>query len=488
MESLPVFYFPRLIYDQNSMKNYKLLTILQQLGAGEMRLLARFIRSPIYNRHEDVIRLFDYLRGQLRKSISSIDEEKVFLHLFPDEDSVDLQKLHYVNSYLLKAVEKFLAWNEWQKDPSEHYLSLLQAYRHYKLEKPLQQSLQKIRQIQEKSALRDDEYHYLQYSIQMEEYRYRESLGRIREFNLQELANSQDIAYISGKLKNACVLLSHQAVSKTSYDTGLLSAVLTFLSDHPYRDIPAIGVYYYGYLALSDIEDGQAFQKLKTLVKAHEHKFSREERKDIYLLAINCCIRRLNAMQLEYFKEVFELYQMGLETEVFLENGQLSPWTYSNIIASGLRLKEYKWVEAFLEEYKQRLPVRHREGFFHYNRAKFFFEKGDYDRAMPLLVQMEYDDLLHNLSARTMLARMYYELQEVDSLEHLLASFRVYIRRKKGLGYHKQNYLNFIHFLNRLIRIPPDGKKEYKGKLEEEIRHTPGLTEKAWLLGQLEKA
>jgi hypothetical protein len=52
--------------------------------------------------------------------------------------------------------------------------------------------------------------------------------------------------------------------------------------------------------------------------------------------------------------------------------------------------------------------------------AKLFFKKRDYDKAMPLLVQIKYDDILHNLSAKLMLAKMYYELDEINTLENLL--------------------------------------------------------------------
>ena len=85
-----------------------------------------------------------------------------------------------------------------------------------------------------------------------------------------------------------------------------------------------------------------------------------------------------------------------------------------------------------------------------------------------------------------MLCKIYYEEEEVDALESLLESIRTYLQRKKVVAYHKANYKNIIRYTKKLTRTTSFNitKKE---KLIKEIEEANPLTEKEWLLEQLNK-
>ena len=91
-----------------------------------------------------------------------------------------------------------------------------------------------------------------------------------------------------------------------------------------------------------------------------------------------------------------------------------------------------------------------------------------------------------NLHAKTMLVKMYYELDEGNALDSLLGSMRTYLQRKKVLSYHKTNYKNIISLTKKMLRVNPF-EREQKEKLKTEIEATSPLTERRWLLEQLEK-
>ena len=83
-----------------------------------------------------------------------------------------------------------------------------------------------------------------------------------------------------------------------------------------------------------------------------------------------------------------------------------------------------------------------------------------------------------------MLCKIYYELDETDALENQLDSIHIYLRRKKVLGYHKDNYSAIVRFMRRLLATNPNSASE-KEKLRREIEQWPVLTEREWLLRQL---
>jgi tetratricopeptide (TPR) repeat protein len=145
---------------------------------------------------------------------------------------------------------------------------------------------------------------------------------------------------------------------------------------------------------------------------------------------------------------------------------------------------EFEWAEQFLQDFKKYLPARERENLFKYNLAMFYFRRNDYPKAMQLLQEVTLKDVLHNLDARRVLMRIYYELGEFDALDSLLESFKIFLHRQKDLSYHRQSYLNLIKFVKKLLQTNLLDKKE-REILRGQILETTELTERDWLLGQL---
>ena len=131
---------------------------------------------------------------------------------------------------------------------------------------------------------------------------------------------------------------------------------------------------------------------------------------------------------------------------------------------------------------KNILHPRIMDNAWRYNLAFFYFQQEKYKSAMQLLIQVEFKDTLNNLDARRMLLKSYFELGEYDALDSLLDSFSRYINRQKELGYHKDNYLNLIRFVKKVIHT---NDKEKLEKLKISILNTSALAEKEWLLEKI---
>ena len=467
------------------MQNSKIIKILNKLSKDEFKLLDKFISSPVHNRHQDVILLFAYLKKHLLTKKKHLSKEKIFEHLFPNK-KFEAQKLHYVNSYLLKVVEEFLAWQEWKEDKVSQQIYLIKSYNKHGLGQPVQKSFEQGVQLQEKLPYRNANYYWQKYQLHFGQINHYKTLGRNVNFNLQEFSELIDTSFIVEKLKSSCAMISHQSVTQKNYDMGLLTDVFSYIKQRDLLKNPAIAIYFYAYNALSDYEDMDSFLELKKLLFANEAKFATAELSDIYLAGINFCIKRWNQGDREIMKEIFQLYRAGLNVDVFLDNQIISRWTYNNIIIAGLLRKEYDWVKAFIYDYAERLPEEHREASFSYNLAKYYYEIGDYKQAMSLLQQVEYDDLLHIMGAKIILAKMYYELTEVEALESLIKSAHAFIYRKKVLGYHKEVYLSIFGIFKKLMNINPHDKTALE-RLKTEILEKKQLPEKDWLLLQVQK-
>ncbi len=334
--------------------------------------------------------------------------------------------------------------------------------------------------------LRGEAYQRVNYRLHLEALQLAQQQGRARALPIQEMSDAQDVAFICEKLRTGCLLNSHQAVAQQGYDKGLLNSVLEFLEGHDYLQIPAVAAYYHGFFTQSgEAGSDDHFRRLKSVLQDHAGQFSLGEIHDLYLLAVNYCIRRINKGEEEYFRDVFDLYRSGLQHGALLEDGVLSRWTYTNIALTALRLREFDWTRLFLENYAPLLPPGHREGAFHFNMARYHYDLGRHRDAMQHLLRMNYDDVLHNLAGKTLLCIIYYELDEFDALENQLDSLRAFIRRKKMLGYHRANYTAFIGFMRQLTTLKPN-ENAAVSNLRGKVEAAANLPEREWFLRQLQ--
>ena len=466
------------------MNNSVLFRVFVSLSPKEIQEMGRFIQSPYVNRRNEVSRLYDFFAKNIVISEGALKKEKAWKHIFPNTEYQD-KEMRYVMSFLLKALRQFLVYQEINNDKVQSQVLLCRSLRHRGLDKLFEKEIKKTIDWQENQPYRNTLYHYNNYQIQFERYEYMSRHRRSGDMPLQLLSDELTFFYIANILRQSCTILTHQTMTSQVYDLKLLTEVLKHVEENDYSFAPAILIYYQSFKALSDLDNEDHFEELKQLLNKHWSLFPLVESRDLYILAINYCIKRLNRGDQDFIREGFNLYKSGLKNEVFLEDGYLSGFTYKNISRLGLALNEFEWIEDFLNRYKKMLHPQLRENTYTYNLAYFYFQKPDYDSAMELLHKVDFKDVLNNLDARRMLLRIYYELGEYDPLYSLLDSFKTYISRQKDIGYHKTNYLNLIRFVNKMLRSNLSNS-ETKVALVKEIKNTTSLAERSWLLKQLE--
>jgi len=460
-----------------------LTELLLGLKKAEIRQLKKYVRSPFVTHRRDLATLFNLYADCLYKEKSFPTKTEIFRSVYPTE-AFDDQKLRSAMSDLHKVVEGFLTTSIIQTDDTERNLLLLRWFRQRNREKHFRKTAQKIQKLQAKQPLRNPDYYDDQLRFQSESAMFQTANRRAGDLKLQEIGDTMDILYLSRKLRHACTQLSHRAVFKTDYDFGLLNAWVHSLENSPTLKIPAVALYYYCYLFLTEKNDQAYFKKFRTLLSTHRENFPQEELKNLYRAAINYCIRQLNEGNTEFILEGWNLFQEGLQTEILMDNGQLSRFTFDNVVAAGLRLKKYTEIEYFIEKYKSKLAENYRNDTVKFNLARLEFDRKNYDEALSHLNTFQPADLVNQLITRTLLLKIYYESGAFNLLDSHLNNFRLFIRRREVSDYHRLNFSNIISFVKKELSLPPGDRKE-REKLRAAIKNEPVLTERDWLLGNL---
>ncbi len=469
------------------MKKSRLINIFRTLTKKEIRDLRKWLHSPAHNQREDTVLLFEYLVAEDNlQQESLLDKSTVFKYLMPEEKAFDDAKIRQVMYFLMKSVEEFLIYQEFLTQKSEQNLLLARALRKRKSNKYFQKSIKDTLADLQKNVLRSIDFYRHDYEIKHENFEFQSKVSRTVDFNLQEISDSLDIYYLSLKLRQCCIMISHQRVFKTEYKIGLSDEVLKYIETNNLQSIPAIGIYYFGYKSMIEEEGDDFFKSLKKNLFEHEKLFPKEELVAIYSIAINYCIGKMNTGVVEFIKEAFDLYKRGFESEILLTDSDISLYTFINVTSIARRIEEYEWTEDFISTHSIYLKSEYRATTVLYCQARLEYDRGNFKVAKKLFIKVEHSDVLLNLSAKTFLLKMYFEESEIKILEALLESMSIYIRRKKLVGYYQENYRNIIKYTKKLVRVNPFSKKD-KEKLKNEIEKVSPLTEKTWLLEQLTK-
>lgn len=466
---------------QNSQS--KLIAIVAALGDMEVRQLRKLLQSTYFTRRLHIRDLFNVLVKLIKKHGFSIDREVVYHQTFTDS-AYDDARLRKAMTDLLQLINESLLINARRADTIQSQLTLLGIYRDRKLKKAYASALIKTKAFLDRHPKRNSAYYQQLLSYTFYKSNQFDGTEVSNHEIFKEIAELEDLVYLSRKLRSACVQLSRQLIHRHQSDFGLLTTVLEKIEQEKYLTVPAIAIYYYCYKFLTVPGEPSYFQRYKKTLDDHSQLFTSEDLSDSYRSAINYCIRKNNEGDHSYLQELWELYKKGLEQGILLVNHQLPSFTFDNALTVGLRLKAYDWAAEFISDASQYLNPAVREQSVLFNSGKLAYELKDYDRALLHLQQADFKEVRINVIGKILLIKIYYELDSFLTLQSHLDSFQQFIRRKGISEYHRNNVLNTIRFVKKLLSLPAYDKTE-RAKLREQIQNEQILSEREWLLDRV---
>ena len=231
-------------------------------------------------------------------------------------------------------------------------------------------------------------------------------------------------------------------------------------------------------------ESEDYFLRVVKLINQSNTKFPIPDLNNTYQYVKNFCIRMINTGNDGYRKILFELYKTILSNKRIMNHGDFSPWEYKNIVTLGLRLQEEKWVREFIRKYLNFLPVDERANALTYNSAMLSYYHKNFRQTLKLLQAVEFTDLYYQLDARSILLKVYFELDDVETMLHHISAFKIFIRRNKLVSaYQKEIYLNFIRYTLKIFRAGTSTTK--LNAVKNEIISHQNISDKNWLLDQI---
>ncbi len=469
------------------MKGSKLLQLLLTLSGRESQNFEDYLHSPYFHPSAELNRFYEVLQKDFfYTGDREPDRRKVWAKIHPKRPYNDLA-FRTLSSQLLKKVEGFLQQESLSNNENLMDRLLMEEMERRRQDKHLRYVLGRSRKRLESERQRDAAHHFERYTLELTQHRF----NARQDFRSQKLApvdalSALDTYYLASRLRLSCEILNLKHILQVDEDIAMLDQMEGLLNHADYARQPAVALYSSVLRMLRDSNPEPAYRELRQWMEQSVLLLSAEERYEVYIHAINFCIRQANRGQPHYLSELLGLYQEALEREVLFDQGQLSPSNYKNMVTVGLRVGEYAWVRRFIRKYKDRLPEALKNNAFTYNLSVYYYTVGQYDQVLELLREVDYDDVFYHLDSKVLLMKVYYETDELDALYSLFESFNVFLRRNKVLSsYHKTINLNLIRFLKKLSSLPP-GPSEKLDKLQARMEAMREVSALQWLLEKTE--
>lgn len=474
------------------MKNTKLIEVLKQLDSRERSRFEEFVHSPFINKNRKVQRLCQYVLGFAPKyEAKGLDRKKAFVYAFEEKKYRELS-FNNVSSDLLQLLYQFLAFQAFQEAELLQKKFQMQSLLKRELHDHVSRLGRRFQQIQNKNSFRTHSYYWHQYQLfdQLDQLSLTKGKRGYDE-NLQHKSDQLDLFYLIDKLRIACDMTSRNIVVNAGYECHLLPQIEEYLNQNSahFQAHPALLIYYTTLQMLRSDPSGQHYQQLVFLLEQQMSIFPPNELRVIYNYALNYCVRQINFGKSEYYREILSLYKILLREKIIFKNGHLSQWSYINIIAAGIRLKEYDWTEDFIHTYREYLVPEVQHNVYAYNLAVLYFEQQKYSEALSKLMDVEFTDAFFYMAAKLIQLKCYYHVDATEAFFSLSESARKYISRNRQLSdYHKKSYQHFFKMATRVYQLSLKSGiikhpkfEEERQKLQEQLQDLEPLANRNWL-------
>ena len=480
------------------MLNRKLLEVLQRLNPTEKGQLRQFLSSPYFNggaKSGEILRLYELIvQHNAIENHPNLQKEAVFHLFFPNRPFEDKAKspLDSLTTDLFQLVRRFLAQKgmEHENDEVFEHLMMAKFYRKYALEERFWQSIQQARKAQTDSSVRDALYFFKQFKIEEEELNFRGLYNSFEDdTNLYAVQENLDKYYSILKLEFASALEYQKRFTTLGElpSQSMNDSVLKLSEAGGPFDLPINRVYRLIMSLTQNPEETDNFAALEQLTKEYRSQIPPDKYKDMMAYQRTFGVKRyLKSGEEGASQRSFEMYREHLEEGFFYIDSSITLNAFYNLILFALKLGELSWAKHFLDIHppERICGTRYPEDIHSLGMAEFLFAGKRYKEAEKTLVYRLFENTFMSIAADVLLIKIYYETKN-DLLETRMKALDQKVRRTKYSQEKKENYLNFLRKLDKIIKYAWQPQSNKRLKLIEEIKTIPGIVSREWLLEKL---
>lgn len=469
-----------------------LIEIMKSFSPKEIKEFGEYIRSPFFNKNEELIELYEVIKAGLKSSKpGKLEKEYVYKKLFNGGKYND-GKMRLLMLNLARLAEGYLVQLNISDELNGTKL-LVNELNKRNLRKNFEKSIKRFEELTGQMEFKDILYFYNRYVIAGEKdifYSRERRMLNVKDAPDDSLLHQSEYVALFFLLVyfDRCTYLLNRYYP-VKIDIKNFEGMVKYLSEK-YAEDSAMLMLKYESLKLMLSDSDEDYFNLKKFALENIKSISKHELYNSVIRMQNFCHDRYHNGNDKFLKEALDLEKvlMAEDAVVPLDTGYLSPVRLKNTIVAALKLKENEWAKEYLEKYKHLVSPEHRDSAYNYCSARLEFEKGNFSGALEKLSFVQNEDLYYKIEIKVFLLKIYYELDMEGQAMDLCNTFRQFLSNNKLLrDIHIQTNSNFIKLVTRLFRAKNSGNAIEAKLLVNEIGSTQQLVGKDWLIATAEE-
>lgn len=470
---------------------------LKKLTKEEVRSFRKFAISPYFNSNKQLIRLSLYLEDKYPyKGENDLNKFEVYNAIYPGKEYNDTKSRKLISDFT-NLFERFLTVGEIEKDTARNRIRLLGILRKKGFDKRFKIIFKKIKDDQNKIKSRDNVFYENQVELDTEYFYFNYNRFKYEYAEcLDKKALNIDLEFLFHKLHCFHEMIYNEYLNnKTfSYNKTFHDESLQYIktneklisTKHPNLYI------IYKVILLWESDSRDILFDLLDYIDKNKKVFTNEHMSLYYYYCLTYISHRINKGEVEYREIALNIFKKMMKKDLFLIDNFITHSDFNSVVNIVLPLNESDWVMSFIQKYKDKIEPAFAKYAYNLALAKILFQKKEFDKVFPYLNEVEYKDPVYYMNSKFMLARLYFETKNADSLNYVINNLSQYSRQKKVLT-DEQNIIvkTFVNYMRELLKLYEADKTirnknliVLKRKLENEKNY---VSKKEWFYEKIQE-
>ena len=478
------------------MQKSKIAAIFGSFSKEDLNSFEKFLNSPFFPKRRDVKKYFEILKEYHPEF--NISREEFYNRLFPGETHNERRFKNHT-SQLIKMAEDFMVFDALKKNERLKHKLLAEEYSKRKRNKLFEQTIKLIEQNNSGRQFDSGEvYSYEQdlLWLKMENY----NINNDYENSIKTKIAHTDYMTASFLIKYLRSLADKDAAISYNieYDTPLIK---TFSANIDFEKIitapevmtsnfgKILNVYYLAYKAVTDFKNEEHYFAFKSFLYENIELFSEAERFFLFNDLTSCCWNNRGAGNHKFGQEQMDIYKdmMNMDAWKSESSGYLSIVLYRNIMFMALVLRDYKWLEEFIQEHSSKMHPEYVSNMENFAWAHLYFETGRLNEALKSSSKVQYDFFVFKLDIKHLLLKIYYELNLFDQAFSLSDTYKHFLNEtKEASDHHIKWHDGFIKIYMKILKAKSMENYSEAEFISKEFSETKYVIANKWIGDQIQ--
>lgn len=480
------------------MQNSRLIRLLKSFSDEEFKSFGKFIRSPLYNQHKDLLRYYNFLKTLFPSfSGKNFTPECIFSYVYSNRKFSKNEFLK-LSSSMSRMCDLFL---KLQLDRFTTDFNLLNHYVNRNLDKEFLSLFKKVSFYIDNEEGLDNMIFVKKIYLETLFIRFNMNRDRQREICGDIINRGNYFAYQSLlwiMIQNRDMITNFNAFNYEYRESTAFKFIESvniekLVSEISFED-NRLGRYlkYYTFCILitQHPEKPEYFKGFKDSFSAIYNELNRLEKNNFLARMQTYVMNKVQGGKLDLAGELLDSYRFFFSNkDDIFENGFIPMPPLRNSVITAFISKDEDFLKELVEKYSRQVHTDYIQDTHNICKAWYDFYMKNFEGVIDSLKIFEYNYEPHKLDVKNIQLKTYYEMCDYDRLESHIDSFRHFALKNKNITpLIRRRQLELINRVKKLAGIKSCGK-EFSAPDEISELETADLNifDKLWLKEKIEE-